>query len=164
MVTAASEPHVTTSPGPIVGTYTCACGHCGLEFTITHAPRGQRRKYSLDCPYREERALAQRRKASRASYERRRQESPRRCACGCGRELPRYVRFHPDCETRAGKEQGRQQPAKPGKSRRCGDCYDQPWRRDPQFGCIRCGGKYRPEPEKKRDVPMQSSLGHVVRW
>lgn len=143
-----------------VTTHTCACGLCGIEFTVTHPLRGPRRKYAVDCTYREQRALDQRRKASRVAYERRRKQTPRRCMCGCGRELPRYVRFHPECETRAGGESARV-VTQPGKGR-CGDCYDQGWRRHPKLGCLRCGQPYHPEPDKRSEVFVRSSLGFVT--
>lgn len=144
---------------PVVSTHTCACGQCGITFTIEHPLRGPSRKYAVDCPFRKARALDQRRKASRVAYERRRQKNPRRCFCGCGRELPRYVRFHPDCESR--KSESNRSPTQPGKGR-CAECYDQGWRRDPTLGCLRCGQPYHPERQKTAEVPIGSSLGHII--
>ena len=145
------------APAGTVETYDCTCGQCGLQITLTHPLRGPRRKYAVDCPYRQLRALDQRRKSSREAYERRRQQSPRKCSCGCGRELPRYVRFHPECESREGCESPRKVTV-PGKGR-CPECYDQGWRRNPVLGCLRCGRAYEPERDNRQEVSMKSSLG-----
>lgn len=119
-------------------------------------------RYAPDCPRIEARVIEQRRRAHERRYARLQAQNPRLCFCGCGRPLPRYVRFHPECETRIGREHNRQQvPDVPRESRRCRECEGQPWRRDEKGGCIRCGMPYAPERPGPARTLIASSLGLI---
>lgn len=144
-------------------THVCGCGKCGITFTLERPLRGRQRKYASNCPLISERKYLARRKASQVTYARRLEANPRKCHCGCGRELPRYLRFHPECETRTGRERDRApDPAKvPGKKRRCTECSDQCWRRDPKYGCLQCNLPYAPERVKPKEVTLGCSLAHI---
>lgn len=143
--------------------HVCGCGRCGTVFTVERPVRGALRKYAPECPLQEERELEARKRATKAAYERSQKKNPRLCRCGCGKALPRYVRFHPDCRPKPGTEPPpRPSPRAPKRRRRCGECQDQSWRRDPEYGCPECHGSYAPERVRKGDVPMGSALGRVA--
>lgn len=141
--------------------FDCGCEQgCGRSFTIDSPGRGQRRVYAVDCPYHLDRVNEKRRASARRAYERRRKASPRVCQCGCGRVLPRYVRYHPDCPSRVGKERDRARATDSTRAHhRCRECWDQPWRRDPKAPCVRCGGKYAPEKVKPAGGTDVTPLG-----
>ena len=140
----------------------CGCGRCGLTFSVVLGRKTSRRKYAESCPGQIERAREKRRVYSQRAYERNQQSRPRFCLCGCGRALPRYVRFHPECPTQSDKPDRRYLVRETnGKRGRCRGCWDQPWRRDPTWGCPRCKGAYEPEARKRREVPMGSALGYL---
>lgn len=141
-------------------THDCACGECGLTFTLQRPLRGQPRRYAPDCPVREAQERESNRLAAKRTHAKRRAMRPRYCICGCGRTLPRYVRLHPDC---SGRAPATEEPAliPHPKTARCGLCCGQGWRRDERRGCPRCKKPYEPEPPPRSKSLLSSPLGII---
>lgn len=144
-----------------IETRPCGCGRCTRTFTIIVGRVGTQRRYAEDCPVRIERAFEKKRQAALRDYQRRCASNPRFCHCGCGRALPRYVRFHPECETRVGTAPQAPREGVAQRPHRCRVCWDQPHRRDPDYGCLRCKRAYAPEQPKRPEVSMGCSLAFI---
>jgi hypothetical protein len=143
-------------------TVQCGCGVCGQSFERFEPQRGQGRVYAPGCEVRREAVKAKNRESSNRANARLAKQNPRRCHCGCGKQVPPRLWYHPDCQDKKASSRRECVSRTRVPKGRCGLCQDQSWRRHPDIGCPRCGGQYAAERIRRPEPNLGCGIGQVL--